>query len=85
LAAVQAALDDYSGFWADVRAYAPTKEYINLTVLVTGSVGLDVVEQVEVVITKVSAGFNCPTYSRTTCSTTSKPTEPVTRTVRFCT
>ena len=39
-------LDDYSGFWADVRAYAPTKEYINLTVLVTGSVGLDVVEQV---------------------------------------
>ncbi len=46
MAAVQAALDDYSGFWADVRAYAPTKEYINLTVLVTGSVGLDVVEQV---------------------------------------
>lgn len=46
LTAVQAALEDYSGFWADVRAYAPTKEYINLTVLVTGSVGLDVVEQV---------------------------------------
>lgn len=46
LAAVQAALEEYSGFWVDVRAYAPTKEYINLSVLVTGSVGLEVVEQV---------------------------------------
>ncbi|MFW1840059.1 baseplate J/gp47 family protein [Acinetobacter gyllenbergii] len=46
LESVQVALEAYSGFWADVRAYAPTKEYINLSVLVTGTVGLDVIEQV---------------------------------------
>lgn len=46
LASVQTALEEYSGFWSDVRAYAPTKEYINLSVLVTGTVGLDEVETV---------------------------------------
>lgn len=46
LAAVQAALEEYSGFWADVRAYAPTKEYLNITALVTGSVNQTDVEKV---------------------------------------
>lgn len=46
LASVQEALDSYAGFWADVRAYAPTKEYLNLKVIVTGAANLTDVEQV---------------------------------------
>ncbi|WP_290013899.1 baseplate J/gp47 family protein [Acinetobacter pittii] len=45
LAAVQAALEDYSGFWADVRAYAPTKEYLNITATYTGTASQSDVEQ----------------------------------------
>lgn len=45
LAAVQAALEEYSGFWADVRAYAPTKEYLNITVTYTGTASQSDVEQ----------------------------------------
>ncbi|WP_457795030.1 baseplate J/gp47 family protein, partial [Acinetobacter baumannii] len=46
LALVQTALEEYSGFWGDVRAYAPTKEYLNITALVTGSVSQTDVEKV---------------------------------------
>ncbi|WP_420366950.1 baseplate J/gp47 family protein [Acinetobacter baumannii] len=45
LAAVQAALEEYSGFWADVRAYAPTKEYLNITATYTGTASQSDVEQ----------------------------------------
>ena len=46
LALVQTVLDEYAGFWGDVRAYAPTKEYLNITALVTGSVSQTDVEKV---------------------------------------
>ncbi|MDC5385015.1 baseplate J/gp47 family protein [Acinetobacter baumannii] len=46
LALVQTALEEYSGFWGDVRAYAPTKEHLNITALVTGSVSQTDVEKV---------------------------------------
>ncbi|TCM61855.1 putative phage protein gp47/JayE [Acinetobacter calcoaceticus] len=46
LSSVQGALDTYAGFWADVRAYAPTKEYLNLKVVVMGTANLTDVEQV---------------------------------------
>ncbi|MDP7811646.1 baseplate J/gp47 family protein [Acinetobacter pittii] len=46
LALVQTALDDYSGFWGDVRAYPPTKEYLNITAVFTGSVSETEVEKV---------------------------------------
>lgn len=45
LAAVQAALEEYSGFWADVRAYAPTKEYLNISATYTGTASQSDVEQ----------------------------------------
>ncbi|MDV2438714.1 baseplate J/gp47 family protein [Acinetobacter gerneri] len=45
LASVQEALDNYSGFWADVRAYAPTKEYINLKISFSGTASTSEVEQ----------------------------------------
>lgn len=46
LALVQTALEEYSGFWGDVRAYAPTKEYLNITAVFTGSVSETEVEKV---------------------------------------
>lgn len=46
LALVQTALDEYSGFWGDVRAYPPTKEYLNITAVFTGSASETEVEQV---------------------------------------
>ncbi|HAV2716253.1 baseplate J/gp47 family protein [Acinetobacter baumannii] len=46
LALVQTVLDEYAGFWGDVRAYPPTKEYLNITALVTGSVSQTDVEKV---------------------------------------
>lgn len=46
LALVQETLDEYSGFWADVRAYSPTKEYLNITAIVTGTVSDTDVESV---------------------------------------
>ncbi|WP_258579940.1 baseplate J/gp47 family protein [Acinetobacter baumannii] len=45
LSAVQAALEEYSGFWADVRAYVPTKEYLNISATYTGTASQSDVEQ----------------------------------------
>lgn len=45
LASVQEALDNYSGFWADVRVYAPIKEYINLKISFSGTASTSDVEQ----------------------------------------
>lgn len=33
----QTALDDYAGFWADCRVFAPTELKVDLTVIVTGA------------------------------------------------
>ncbi|MDQ8918204.1 baseplate J/gp47 family protein [Acinetobacter baumannii] len=46
LALVQTALDEYSGFWGDVRAYAPTKEYLNISAVFAGTASQTDVEQV---------------------------------------
>lgn len=46
LALVQTVLDEYAGFWGDVRAYPPTKEYLNITAVFTGSVSETEVEKV---------------------------------------
>ncbi|MCG9496227.1 hypothetical protein ECE07_21500 [Acinetobacter pittii] len=46
LALVQTTLDEYSGFWGDVRAYSPTKEYLNITAVVTGTANQTDIEQV---------------------------------------
>lgn len=46
LALVQTVLDEYAGFWGDVRAYAPTKEYLNINAVFTGSVSETEVEKV---------------------------------------
>lgn len=45
LAAVQEALDAYAGFWSDVRAYAPKKEYLNLKISFSGTASTTDVEQ----------------------------------------
>jgi uncharacterized phage protein gp47/JayE len=46
LALVQATLDGYSGFWGDVRAYAPTKEYLSLSAVFSGTASETEVERV---------------------------------------
>ncbi len=46
LAAVQTALDEYAGFWGDVRAYEPTKEYLNIYVEFSGTANKSDIEQV---------------------------------------
>lgn len=46
LALVQTALDEYAGFWSDVRAYEPTKEYLNIYVEYSGTANKSDVEQV---------------------------------------
>ena len=46
LALVQTALDEYSGFWGDVRAYAPTKEYLNISAVFSGTASESDIEQV---------------------------------------
>ncbi len=43
---VQTALDEYCGFWCDVRAYAPTKEYLKLSAVFSGTASETDVEQV---------------------------------------
>ncbi|ENV33910.1 baseplate J/gp47 family protein [Acinetobacter gerneri] len=45
LSAVQDALDAYAGFWADVRAYAAIKEYLNLKISYSGTASATEVEQ----------------------------------------
>lgn len=46
LQAVQAVLDAEAGFWADVRAYAPTQQLLNVTANVVGTASSGAVEQV---------------------------------------
>lgn len=46
LALVQTALDEYAGFWGDVRAYEPTKEYLNIYVEFSGTANKSDIEQV---------------------------------------
>lgn len=43
---VQAALDEYAGFWADCRTYAPTKQYINIIAEITGTANRQAIEKV---------------------------------------
>lgn len=47
LATAQTALDEYAGFWADCRVYAPTEQFVPVSAIVSGvGVDLNTVRQV---------------------------------------